>query len=221
MSIHIAPSILASDLANLADEVKKVEAAGADSLHIDVMDGCFVPNLTFGMPVIKSLRKVTRLPLDVHLMIVEPERHIEAFAAAGADLITVHAEACTHLERTLDQIQQTGCRAGVAFNPATPIDCIKYVMHRLDLVLIMTVNPGFGGQSLIEQVLPKISDLRTYLEDARRSIDIQVDGGVNKSTVSSVVKAGANVLVAGSAIFSAPQQEYKQRITELRTLATG
>lgn len=217
--IQIAPSILSADLAHLADEVKAAEEAGADILHIDVMDGRFVPNLTFGMPLVKSLRKVTRLPLDVHLMIVEPEKYIDAFAEAGADQITVHAEACPHLESTLYHINQTGCRAGVALNPATSPECIPYVAHRLDQILVMTVNPGFGGQSLIHEALSKIKIIKDMIKDARRSIDIQVDGGVNKTTVASVVEAGANILVAGSAVFSTDPSEYKQNIDTLRSAA--
>lgn len=214
--VQIAPSILAANFANLEAEVRAVEEAGAEILHLDVMDGCFVPNISFGIPVVRSLRKITRLPLDVHLMIVEPEKYIDAFAEAGADQITVHVEACPHLERTLFQIQETGCRAGVALNPSTSVEFLRYVAHRLDQVLIMTVNPGFGGQSLIEETLPKIQQAREIMQDARKTIDIQVDGGVNKSTAPAVITAGADVLVAGSAIFQGSRSHYKANMQALR-----
>ncbi|MCB9637629.1 MAG: ribulose-phosphate 3-epimerase [Myxococcales bacterium] len=217
--IRIAPSILSADLAYLAEDVLAVEQSGADWLHVDVMDGRFVPNLTFGMPLVKSLRHVTQLPLDVHLMIVEPERYIEAFAAAGADHITVHAEACPHLERTLAQIQETGCKAGVALNPSTPLSVLDYVYHRLDLVLIMTVNPGFGGQSFIKATLPKIEQLSEKLADNNPNTIIAVDGGVSPITVGEIAKAGATALVAGNAIFSAPKEEYAEKILAIRQVA--
>lgn len=219
-SIRVAPSILSADLAHLADEVKAAEAAGADWIHVDVMDGRFVPNLTFGMPLVRCLRKVTKLPIDVHLMIVEPEKYVTHFAEAGADHITVHAEAGPHLERTLTQIQQAGCRAGVAINPATPLEALSFVMHRLDLVLAMTVNPGFSGQSFIPEVLPKIKTLRervdAYKETHGKSIEIVVDGGVNQDTISDVSEAGAHVVVAGRAVFGAAPNEYAQRIATLK-----
>jgi ribulose-phosphate 3-epimerase len=214
--VLIAPSILSADLAHLGDEVRAVEAAGADWIHVDVMDGRFVPNITFGMPVLKSVRKVTKLPLDVHLMIVEPERYIEAFAEAGADHITVQLEACIHLDRVLASIRDVGCRAGVALNPATPLDGLRYVMHRLDQVMIMTVNPGYGGQSFMPEVVPKISRMRQLINDSGKAIDIVIDGGVKPGTIEQVVEAGANVAVAGSAIFSASPDAYASKIGALR-----
>lgn len=214
--VRIAPSILAADQTRIAEEVAQIEAGGADWIHVDVMDGCFVPNISFGVPLTRDLREVTELPLDVHLMIVEPGKYIRAFANAGADHITVHAEACPHLERTLALIQESGCKAGVALNPATSLDTLRYVRHRLDLVLIMTVNPGFGGQSFIPEMVPKIEELRNWLDAGRKAVDIVVDGGVNRTTSSAVIKAGADVLVAGSAIFKHSANSYAATIEQLR-----
>ena len=200
--MKIAPSILSADFGALADDIARVEAGGADQLHVDVMDGRFVPNITIGPVVIEAIRKRTRLPLDVHLMIVEPERYLADFVSAGADVVTVHAEACLHLQRALAQIRERGARAGVALNPSTPPDVIEYVLDDLDLVLIMSVNPGFGGQQFIPAVYPKIRRVRTMV--AERAVDISVDGGVKIDHARALAEHGASVLVAGSAIFGAP-----------------
>lgn len=215
--VRIAPSLLSANLARLAEEIRAVEEAGADWLHLDVMDGRFVPNLTFGVPILAAIKKITSLPLDVHLMIVEPERHIEAFAKAGADHLTVHPEASVHLERTLASIQSFGCKAGVALNPSTPLSSLDYIWHRLDLVLLMTVNPGFGGQTLISEVLPKITSVRQEAERRGKKVDICVDGGVNTATSGAVISAGADLLVAGNAIFSCPKDRYAEMIASLRS----
>jgi len=200
--IKLAPSILSADFANLERDIKTVEAAGAELLHIDVMDGHFVPNITLGAPVVKSLRKISNMVFDAHLMISSPENYISDFAAAGADIITVHAEAATHLHRLIQMIKKEGCKAAVALNPATPLSVLDYVLEELDMVLIMSVNPGFGGQKFIPSALDKIRTLRSMINDKNLNIDIQVDGGVGLDNIVEVVKAGANVLVAGSAIFN-------------------
>jgi len=199
--VKIAPSILSADFAALGDDIRRVEAGGADQLHVDVMDGRFVPNLTIGPVVVAAIRKRTRLPLDVHLMIVEPERYVPEFVAAGADLVTVHAEACPHLSRTLAQIRELGARAGVALNPATPPDVLRYVLDDLDLVLVMSVNPGFGGQAFIPSAHRKIRDVKALVGD--RPVEVSVDGGVKADLAKSLVEDGATTLVAGSAIFGA------------------
>jgi ribulose-phosphate 3-epimerase len=200
--VKIAPSILSADFAALADDIAKVEAAGADQIHVDVMDGRFVPNITIGPVVVEAIRKRTRLPLDVHLMIVEPERYLGDFVAAGADMLTVHVEACPHLQRTLAQARELGARAGAALNPATSPDALGWVLDDLDLVLVMSVNPGFGGQRFIPSALAKLRAVRALLAD--RSVDLSVDGGVKIEHVEPLVAQGATVLVAGSAIFAAP-----------------
>jgi ribulose-phosphate 3-epimerase len=200
--VKIAPSILSADFAALADDIAKVEAAGADLLHVDVMDGRFVPNLTIGPVVVEAIRKRTRLPLDVHLMIVEPERYLADFVAAGADQITVHVEACLHLQRTLTQVRELGAKAGAALNPSTPPDVLDWVLDDLDLVLVMSVNPGFGGQRFIPSAYAKLREITARV--SARPIDVSVDGGVKLEHVAPLVAHGATVLVAGSAIFGAP-----------------
>lgn len=212
--LKIAPSLLSADFSQLGEEVKKVEEGGADLLHFDVMDGCFVPNLTFGPLVIESLRDKTKLPFDVHLMIEKPDNHIERFIEAGSDIITVHAEACVHLQRTLKQIKQQGIKAGVALNPATSMHTIEYILDDLDMILIMTVNPGFGGQDFIATMLPKIRKAKSMIQKCGLKVDIEVDGGINVETAPLVLKAGANVLVAGTAIFHQP--DVKKAIQSLR-----
>lgn len=212
MSVKIAPSILAADFARLGDEIAAVEKAGADWIHVDVMDGHFVPNLTIGPVVVKALRPTTTLPLDVHLMIEPVEPYIEAFAEAGADTITVHAEATRHLDRALQQIKATGKRAGVSLNPHTPENVVDYVLDKLDLILVMSVNPGFGGQSFLHGQLDKVRRLREKIGD--RAIDLEIDGGVNAETAPLCRDAGANVLVAGSAVFRT--DDYAAAIATLR-----
>ena len=217
MSQHpvlIAPSILSADFGRLAEEVRAVESAGADWIHVDVMDGRFVPNLTLGPPIVKALRKATKLPLDVHLMIVEPERYLEDFANAGADRLTVHVEACTHLHRTLQHIRHLGKRAGVALNPATHESTVEYALEGADLVLVMSVNPGFGGQAFIPEVLPKMRALAGMITKRGLPVDLEVDGGVAEETAARVSEAGARVLVAGNAVFTKPS--YAEAIATLR-----
>jgi len=201
MSVRIAPSILAADFARLADAIATVEAAGADQVHLDVMDGHFVPNITIGPPVVAAVRRVTKLPLDVHLMIADPDRYLEAFASAGASIITVHSEAVKHLHRTLTRIRELGARAGVAVNPATPLEHVQEVIAEFDVLLVMTVNPGFGGQSFIPRSVAKVAAARAMLTAAGSSADIEVDGGVDLTNAGALAKAGATMLVAGVSIF--------------------
>ena len=208
-NILVAPSILSADFSKLGEEIKRIEEAGADLVHIDVMDGHFVPNLTFGAPVAKKVRGVTKLPFDVHLMIENPDRYIDDFADAGADIITVHQEACVHLHRVCQYIKSKGCKVGVALNPATPINTLIPMLPDIDMVLLMSVNPGFGGQKYISMVTEKIKLLRAIYAG-----DIEVDGGIDADTVSAAVKAGANVLVAGSAVYGA--EDMKEIISILK-----
>jgi ribulose-phosphate 3-epimerase len=198
----IAPSILSADFTRLGEEVKEVTKAGADYIHVDVMDGHFVPNITIGPLIVEGVNRVTDLPLDVHLMIENPDQYINDFAKAGADIISVHVEAVNHLHRSIQLIRDVGCKAAVSLNPATPLEPIQYVLNDIDMVLIMSVNPGFGGQKFIPGVLPKIKKLREMIIERGLSIDIEVDGGVNSKTIGDVSAAGANIFVAGSAIFN-------------------
>jgi ribulose-phosphate 3-epimerase len=217
MSIRIAPSILSADLGRLADEVREVESAGADWIHVDVMDGRFVPNITVGPLVVAAVRRATKLPIDVHLMIVEPERYLEAFAEAGADVISVQLEATRHVQRNLAEIRALGKRAGLVLNPHTPEEAIRYVLGDVDQVLVMSVNPGFGGQTFLPLALPKLRALRERFDRERLKIDLEVDGGISPSTARSVVEAGADVLVAGTAVFGQPDRA--RAIADLRAAA--
>lgn len=210
----IAPSILSADFCRLKDEIQAVEAAKADWIHVDVMDGHFVPNITIGPPVVEKIRKVTKLPLDVHLMIENADHYIPAFRDAGADIISVHAEACPHLQRTLSLIRKVGAKPAVALNPATPLFFLDHVWDDLDMVLIMTVNPGFGGQAFIPEMLNKVQTLSKKAERVKPDLKIEVDGGVSPKTIGDLKKAGANVFVAGSAIFGA--KDYTKAIQDLR-----
>ena len=203
-AIALAPSILSADFARLGEQVAEVEAAGADRIHVDVMDGHFVPNITIGPLVIRALRRVTRLPLEAHLMITEPDRYLEAFAEAGADGLTVHVEGAIHLHRTLESIVKLGRRVGLALNPATPAAVLEEVLSELDLVLVMTVDPGFGGQNFIASTVPKIRRIRELIDRVRPACELEVDGGIHPATAPLVVEAGARVLVAGSAVFEDP-----------------
>lgn len=211
--VLLAPSILSANFADLGADVRAIEHAGADWVHVDVMDGRFVPNITIGPPVVRALRSVTTLPLDVHLMIVEPERYVETFCEAGADIVSVHVEACTHLERTLAVIRKMGKKAGVVLNPHTPETALQYVLHTVDLVLVMSVNPGFGGQAFLPSVLPKIERMRSMIGE--RPIRLEVDGGIQPDTAKRAIDAGADVLVAGQAVFGAatPTMSHAERHT--------
>ncbi len=216
-SIRIAPSILSADFAKLGEEIQAVEKAGADWIHVDVMDGRFVPNITLGPLIVEAARRSTTLPLDVHLMIEEPERYVEDFVKAGANTVGVHVETCPHLHRSLAQIREAGARACAVLNPATPASSIESVLGELDQVLVMTVNPGFGGQSFIESTLPKIAQLRRWIEERGLVVDLEVDGGMAPGTIQHAARAGADVFVAGSAVFGAP--DYADAISGLRAEA--
>jgi len=212
----LAPSILSADILQLADQIKIVEQHGADVIHIDVMDGRFVPNITFGPVIVDAVKRTSKLPADVHLMIVNPEDYIDKFAKSGAEYITVHQEACLHLDRTIQQIKDNGCKAGASLNPATPVSLLENILPELDLVLIMSVNPGFGGQSFIPYSLQKIADLVNLREKSGASFQIEVDGGINADTAETAVKAGADILVAGNAVFGQPS--IKEACQNLKSL---
>lgn len=216
-SVMIAPSILSADFSRLGDEVRAVEAAGADVIHVDVMDGHFVPNITIGPLIVKAVRAVTDLPVDVHLMITHPDQYLQDFIDAGADWVTVHVEACTHLHRTLSYIRSKGKKAGAVLNPATSLSTLEYVLSEVDLVMLMSVNPGFGGQSFIESSLDKISRLRRMLDAVNPEAGIEVDGGISPATIGRVAAAGANIFVAGSAVYGSA--DYQTVIKEMKALA--
>lgn len=216
MEKKIAPSILSADFSRLGEEIKAVENAGADYIHVDVMDGHFVPNITIGPPVVAAIRKVTKLPLDVHLMIETPDKYIADFAKAGSDIITVHAEACVHLHRTVGFIKEQGKRAGVSLNPSTPLCLIDNVLDDVDLVLLMTVNPGFGGQKFIKTMLPKIAEMKRILDGRGLKVELEVDGGVSLENIADISKAGADAFVAGSAVFGS--QDYRKTIEEMKRI---
>ncbi len=216
--LMIAPSILSADFARLGEEINQVVAGGADVIHIDVMDGHFVPNITIGPLVVKAVRKITKAPLDVHLMIANPDQYLEAFAEAGADWITVHVEVCNHLHRTIQAIKQLGKKAGAVLNPATPLTTLDYVLDDLDLVMLMSVNPGFGGQKFIQSAIDKTRQLKAMIDKRGLQVGIEIDGGVSPTTIEAIAQAGANIFVAGSAVFG--QKDYAKVIAELKRLAS-
>ena len=210
----IAPSILSADFSHLAEEIQKVEEAGADMIHVDVMDGHFVPNLTVGPPIVKSIRKITRLPLDVHLMITNPDDYIPEFIKAGSDYLTVHVETCPHLHRTIQSIKENGVKAGVTLNPATPLSLISQILPFVDLLLVMSVNPGFGGQSFIPQVLDKIREARRMIDEMQVPVELEVDGGLKVENIKEIAEAGADIFVAGSSVFHS--KDYKMTLEKMR-----
>lgn len=215
MYYKVAPSVLAADFAELGSQLRAVSEAGAEWIHLDVMDGAFVPSISFGMPVIKSIRRVTDRVFDVHMMVEEPGRYVEDVKKAGADVITVHAEACKHLDRVISQIKEAGCRAGVALNPATPVSVLEHILDQVDMVLIMTVNPGFGGQKFIPYTIEKVKAVRRLCDERGLTTDIQVDGGISAANVREVLKAGANIFVAGSAVFGTDPAARTREMVEI------
>ncbi|MFH1243881.1 MAG: ribulose-phosphate 3-epimerase [Pseudomonadota bacterium] len=215
--VRISPSILSADFTRLGEEIREVETAGADYIHIDVMDGHFVPNITVGPMIVKAARGITQLPLDVHLMISDPDQYIDDFAKAGAGILTVHIETLKHVHRTIQHIRDTGAMPGLALNPATPLDVLDYILDDLDMVLLMTVNPGFEGQRFIPEVIPKIKRLKEEIDRRGLNVDVEVDGGINPDVIGDVARAGANVFVAGSAIFYS--KDYEQTIRLMREMA--
>jgi ribulose-phosphate 3-epimerase len=217
--VYIAASVLAADFSKLADQVAQAEAGGADWIHLDVMDGRFVPNITIGPLIVSAVRKSTKLPLDTHLMIVDPDKHIEAFRDAGSDHITVHQEACTHLHRTITRIKELGAKAGVSINPATPCSTLVDIISEVDLVLVMSVNPGFGGQSFVQGTLNKLKEMKAMIQETGKDIRLEVDGGIDVRTAPLVTRAGADVLVAGTSIFR--KSDIKKAVSDLRASTSG